>query len=109
VDAFLDKIRSEQVREDCRTIAGMMQDVTRAKPKLWGPSIVGFGQRTVTYADAARRNSWPSRSRPGRQTSRAALPFYESVLGFRVMLVLWLKLGPAPKFADTNVAPPLAH
>ena len=37
VDAFLDKIRSEQVREDCRTIAGMTQDVTRAKPQTVGP------------------------------------------------------------------------
>jgi hypothetical protein len=51
VDAFLDKIRSEQVRDDCRTIAGMMQDATRAKPELWGPSIVGFGRRKVRYAD----------------------------------------------------------
>ena len=36
----------------------------------------------------------------------AAVPALVSTL---VVLVLWLKLGPAPKSADTNVAPPLAH
>jgi hypothetical protein len=28
----------------------MMQDITGAPPKMWGPSIVGFGSYRYTYA-----------------------------------------------------------
>ena len=40
---FLDSIPEVQKREDCRAIAKMMQAATKAEPKMWGPSIVGFG------------------------------------------------------------------
>lgn len=44
VDDFIDALDSEQVRDDCRTIAAMMQQATRAKPEMWGTSLVGFGR-----------------------------------------------------------------
>jgi hypothetical protein len=44
VKAFLDQIDDDQRRKDCRTVAAIMQSVTRAKPVMWGPKIVGFGQ-----------------------------------------------------------------
>ncbi len=43
VAAFINAIDDEQRRKDCKTIAAMMKKVTGAKPKMWGPSIVGFG------------------------------------------------------------------
>lgn len=50
VDTFLDSIENDQVRDDCRTIAGIMQEVTKAPPRMWGSSIVGFGTCRYTYA-----------------------------------------------------------
>lgn len=51
VDAFLDAIGNDQVRDDCRTIAGIMQKATKAPPRMWGSSIVGFGTRRLRYAN----------------------------------------------------------
>jgi hypothetical protein len=51
VDDFLDNIENDQVRDDCRTIAGIMQKVTNAPPRMWGPSIVGFGTCKYRYAN----------------------------------------------------------
>jgi hypothetical protein len=49
VDAFLESVEDEQQRADARVIAKMMQHATGAKPKMWGPSIVGFGDCVCTY------------------------------------------------------------
>ena len=51
VDDFLDAIANEQVRDDCRTIAGIMEKATRAPARMWGTSIVGFGSRRYQYAN----------------------------------------------------------
>ena len=40
---FVNSIPEAQKREDCLAIARMMQAATNAEPKMWGPSIVGFG------------------------------------------------------------------
>jgi hypothetical protein len=54
---FIDSIKDEQIRTDCKTIAGMMEKATKAKPKMWGPSIVGFGNRRYKYPDG-REMDW---------------------------------------------------
>ena len=46
---FLNSIPEAQKREDCRAIAKMMQAATKAEPKMWGPSIVGFGHCRWVY------------------------------------------------------------
>lgn len=50
VTDFIDKADSEQVREDCRTLVKMMKKITGSPPKMWGPSIVGFGSYHYKYA-----------------------------------------------------------
>jgi Domain of unknown function (DU1801) len=57
VDDFLNSIKDEQVRQDCWTIADMMQKATKAKPQMWGPSIVGFGSRRYKY-NSGREMDW---------------------------------------------------
>jgi hypothetical protein len=49
VTDFLNSIPEAQKREDCRAIAKMMQAATKAEPKMWGPSIVGFGHCRLVY------------------------------------------------------------
>ena len=51
VNDFLDAIANEQVRDDCRTIAGIMEKATKAPARMWGTSIVGFGSRRYRYAN----------------------------------------------------------
>jgi len=57
VDDFLNAIKDEQVREDCRTIADIMEKATKAKPQMWGSSIVGFGSHHYKYA-SGREGDW---------------------------------------------------
>lgn len=50
VEDFLNLIMDEQKRKDCFEISKMMQKATKQKPKMWGPSIVGFGEYHYVYA-----------------------------------------------------------
>ena len=49
VEAFLKKTTDEKVRKDCQDIIGIMKKVTGEKPKMWGPSIIGFGKYHYKY------------------------------------------------------------
>ena len=57
VDDFLDAIENDQIRDDCRTIAGIMAKAAKAPPRMWGTSIVGFGTQRTTYA-SGREAEW---------------------------------------------------
>jgi len=50
VAAFLESIPDARNRADATTLAGLMKQVTKADPKMWGPSIIGFGSRRLKYA-----------------------------------------------------------
>ena len=51
VDQFIESIPDELKREDGRAITKLMAKVTGEKPKMWGPSIVGFGKLHYQYAN----------------------------------------------------------
>src|SRR6516162_9222152 len=57
VEDFLNAIEDEQTRKDCWAIAEMMEKATKAKPRMWGPSIVGFGSFVYKYPDG-REMDW---------------------------------------------------
>lgn len=46
---FLNTIEHKKRREDGLVILDMMQEITKEKPVMWGPSIVGFGQYHYKY------------------------------------------------------------
>ena len=49
VDAYLaTRARPEQLK-DCKAIMDICKRVTKQQPKMWGPSIVGFGSYTYRY------------------------------------------------------------
>ncbi len=58
VDAFLKRVPDADRREDCFTLLRLMKQVTKVEPKMWGPSIVGFGCYHYTYA-SGREGDWP--------------------------------------------------
>ena len=57
VKDFLNKISDEERRADCFQVAKIMEEVTGEKPKMWGPSIVGFGSYHYKY-DSGREGDW---------------------------------------------------
>ena len=50
VEAFIDNVPSETMRDDSRTLIRLMKKITGEQPKMWGPSIIGFGQYHYKYA-----------------------------------------------------------
>jgi hypothetical protein len=58
VKEFLNQIPDEERRADCIAVAKIMEEVTGEKPKMWGPSIVGFGTYHYIYA-SGREGDWP--------------------------------------------------
>lgn len=51
VKKFLSTIKDAEKRKDCFAISEIMEKATKAKPEMWGASIVGFGRRKYTYAN----------------------------------------------------------
>ena len=58
VEQFLNKISDEARREDCFTIARMMEEITGSKPRMWGDSLIGFGAYHYKYA-SGHEGDWP--------------------------------------------------
>jgi hypothetical protein len=57
VDDFLNELPNEQTRKDCFEIVRIMKQVTQAEPKMWGPSIIGFGSTLLKYPNG-REMDW---------------------------------------------------
>src|SRR5262245_21148492 len=49
VDAYLASRASPEQLADCKAIMAMCKRLTRQRPKMWGPSIVGYGSYTYRY------------------------------------------------------------
>jgi hypothetical protein len=57
VKDFIDGIDDEARQRDCRTIMKIMERVTKARPKMWGGSMVGYGKYRYKYA-SGREGEW---------------------------------------------------
>ena len=57
VEKFLEGIKDEKKRQDCYQIIKMMKKATKAEPKMWGTSIIGFGDRHYIY-ESGRELDW---------------------------------------------------
>lgn len=49
VEAYIASRASEQQRVDCQELMALFEKVTRQPPRMWGPSIVGYGSYNYTY------------------------------------------------------------
>jgi hypothetical protein len=57
VAKFLDSIKDEEQRKDCRAIADLMKTATGVQPKMWGTSMIGFD--TYHYVGkSGREGDW---------------------------------------------------
>ena len=49
VDAYIASRANAQQQADCRELMALFRKVTRKTPRMWGPSIVGYGSYRYTY------------------------------------------------------------
>src|SRR5438093_1375361 len=49
VEKFLSGVKDPTRQADCRTVAKLFEKVTKWPPRMWGPSIVGFGTYHYKY------------------------------------------------------------
>lgn len=56
-EAFLNTLQDEQKREDALALLNLIQRAAGAEPKMWGGSIVGFGDYHYQY-ESGRENDW---------------------------------------------------
>ena len=87
VAAFIDQLPGSQ-RPDAKTLVKLLQDATGEKPKMWGPSIVGFGAYHYKY-ESGREGDAPLVAFSPR---KAATVLY-NLTGFPAAAPLLAKLG----------------
>ena len=56
--AFIKRVANARQRKDCAELIAMMRKVTGKPPKMWGPSIIGFGSYHYVY-DSGREGDMP--------------------------------------------------
>jgi hypothetical protein len=88
VSAFLDTLTDETKRADAQVLIQLLQRATGEEPKMWGPSIVGFGSRHYKYA-TGREGDAPL---AGFSPRKSAIVLY-GLAGFDNAQELLAKLG----------------
>ena len=49
-ESHIAAIANQEQRHDAETLVALMRKVTKQEPRMWGPSIVGFGSYHYKYA-----------------------------------------------------------
>ena len=88
VGAFIDALMDPSRRADAKALVKLMQDAAGEKPKMWGPSIIGFGTCHYRY-DSGREGDMPL---VGFSPRKAATVLY-SLIGSSDSKALLAKLG----------------
>jgi hypothetical protein len=58
VENFLNTVKDEQKRKDSLTILKLMKKASKQKPKMWGSSIIGFGNKIYKSPATSREVEW---------------------------------------------------
>ncbi len=66
-------VNTEQKRKDSFELLKMMQDFTGYEPKMWGPSIIGFGHYHYKSEKSRQEGDWPL---VGFSPRKAAISLY---------------------------------
>ncbi|MGB5556188.1 MAG: DUF1801 domain-containing protein [Flavobacteriaceae bacterium] len=57
VSDFIKAVKDENKRQDCFALVALIQKQTGLEPKMWGPSIVGFGSHHYKYESGREGDS----------------------------------------------------
>ena len=58
VESFIESIPDEQKRKDSQVVLKMMEKATKEKPKMWGSSMIGFGNMRYKSPNTGREVDW---------------------------------------------------
>lgn len=58
VDNFIEQLSNEQQRKDSQLIVKMMEKAMKQKPKMWGNSMIGFGNVRYKSPTTGREVDW---------------------------------------------------
>ena len=58
VDGFIETVSDEQKRKDSQIILQLMEKAMKEKPKMWGSSIIGFGDVRYKSPATGREVDW---------------------------------------------------
>jgi len=58
VGDFINSVKDEGQRKDSFIILKMMQKATKEKPKMWGSSMIGFGNKIYKSPATGREVEW---------------------------------------------------
>lgn len=84
VASFLNAVESDNKRKEGKEVLKMMKDISGAKPKMWGPSIIGFGSYHYKY-DSGREGDMPKIGFSPRKSAMTiyimpGFPKYEKIM-----------------------------
>jgi hypothetical protein len=88
VAAFIAALTDPTRRADAKALVKLMQSVAGEKPKMWGPSIIGFGSYHYRY-ESGREGDMPL---IGFSPRKPATVLY-NMIGFSDSAALLAKLG----------------
>lgn len=57
VNDFLNSLDDEAQKNDSKSLLNIFADITGEKPTMWGASLIGFGEVSMTYA-SGRKVDW---------------------------------------------------
>lgn len=57
VHAFIEGVENDRKREDCKVLLELIGKITGEQPKMWGDSIVGYGNYHYVY-ESGREGDW---------------------------------------------------
>jgi len=75
VEDFINSIKDEQQRKDSLVLLAMMKNASGEEPKMWGSSLIGFGQIRIKSPKTTREVDW---LRIGFSPRKANLSLYIS-------------------------------
>ena len=75
VDTYLDTVTNEKLRNDALSVMEIMGRVTGLEPKLWGKSLIGFGNYHYKFKSGQGANGrLPPSPRANRRSASVSCP-----------------------------------
>jgi hypothetical protein len=59
VSTFINSVPNEQRKKDAKELLALFKEITKEKPKIWGASIIGFGQYHYKSERSKQEGDWP--------------------------------------------------
>jgi hypothetical protein len=89
VTEFINKVAVGDKKRDSLVLLKLFKDITKEKPQMWGPSIIGFGRYHYKSERSSQEGDWPL---TGFSPRKQNLTLYV-MSGFTDQAALLKKLG----------------